>query len=225
MAIAMTSIGSISITAAAAMLLITGGYAAPSDDIARAVTAQGFAEVEKATPAVFARAFTSVLLRTKPRNFPDHVSSAIKLRPDLAPQITIAALRAYPRGRGDAADSCSWGDAIIRAAVTTAPSARDAIGAAAAKAQPELRDCIFASVGLSGMELAFYRREAVNSGFLASNRVGVLNPANLSNLGNTVSPNQLLISICDRGETAVLPQEAAEQYLEQHPTATRGTCR
>jgi hypothetical protein len=78
------------------------------------------------------------------------------MRHDLAPQITVAALRAYrPSGKkgGEQVVSCDWVDPIIRTAVAAAPSAKDAIVRAAIDAQPYARECILAAARMSDKDL------------------------------------------------------------------------
>src|SRR5712692_8726127 len=65
--------------------------ATPADEIARAVLANGVSDVNQATAKQFIRAFSAVLVRVGAKEIPSYVSSAIKLHPDLAPQITAAA--------------------------------------------------------------------------------------------------------------------------------------
>src|SRR6266404_4791781 len=125
--------------------------AQPSDEIRRAVAAAGAPSVSQAPPDTFLHAFSSVLVRSRGRDVPAYVSAAVSLRPDLAPQITVAALRAYrPSGKeGGKQVSCDWVDPIIRAAIAAAPSQAGAIVRAAIDAQPYARECILAAAGMS----------------------------------------------------------------------------
>src|SRR5438477_5333154 len=98
--------------------------AAPSGDIQRAVARAGAPSVSAASPDVFLHAFSSVVVRAR-GNAVAYVAAAIAMRHDLAPQITVAALRAHRSGGkkgGEQVVSCDWVDPIIRAAVAAAPS-------------------------------------------------------------------------------------------------------
>jgi len=165
----------------------TNVLAAPVDEIRNAVIAGGAGNVEAATPAQFVRAFSAVLTRVPERKYPDYVSGAIKLRSDLAPQITVAALRAH---ENDPKDSCHWVDPILRAAIAAAPTAKDAIVRAALQAEPFSKECIFAAAGIKdgdGIGTAFFRPSGVDAGSINSSAIGTINPANLSAQGNEVS--------------------------------------
>ena len=108
--------------------------------------------MSQALADTFLHAFSSVLVRSRGRDVPAYVSAAIEMRPYLAPQITVAALRAYrPSGKkgGEQVVSCDWVDPIIRAGIAAAPSQADAIVRAAIDAQPYARECILAAAGMS----------------------------------------------------------------------------
>ena len=125
--------------------------AAPADDIQRAVARAGAPSVSAAPPDTFLHAFSSVVVRAR-GNAAAYVAAAIAMRHDLAPQITVAALRAYlPSGKkgGRQVVSCDWVDPIIRTAVAAAPSQADAIVRAAIDAEPYARECIIAAAGMS----------------------------------------------------------------------------
>ena len=97
--------------------------AAPSNEIERAVAKSGAPSASQASPDVFLHAFSSVVVRAK-GNAAAYVAAAIAMRHDLAPQITVAALRAYRTGGNKAIGkegSCDWVDAIIRTAIAAAP--------------------------------------------------------------------------------------------------------
>ncbi len=199
-------------------------FAAPADEITRAVRAGGAASVEAATPAQFSRALSSVLTRVKENRFPSYTTAAIGLRPDLAPQITAAVLRAHrPDGRVD--DSCQWVDGIIRAALAAAPSAKDAIVRAALEAEPSARECILTAAGVSGgTQPASFRPPGIDAGNINSTSLGTINPGNLGAQGNIQSPGQERFTICHNGNTLTLPRPAAEAHLRNHPTDTLGPC-
>lgn len=158
--------------------------AAPADEIRRAVLAGGAAQVQTATQAQFVKAFSAVLARVDQQKHPEYVTSAIKLRADFAPQITVAALRAHRRPSNDAAEPCNWVDPIIRAAIAAAPAAKDMIVRAAVQSELHLRECILAAAGASVKDYM------VDAGSGKDSTIGTINPANLSALGNVVSRSQ-----------------------------------
>jgi hypothetical protein len=136
--------------------------AAPADDIQRAVARSGAPSLSAASPDVFLHAFSSVVVRAR-GNAAAYVAAAIAMRHDLAPQITVAALRAYRTGRNKVIGqevSCDWVDPIIRTAIAAAPSAKDAIVQAAIDAEPYARECILAAARMSDkdLRLAYTRR-------------------------------------------------------------------
>jgi hypothetical protein len=136
--------------------------AQPSDEIRRAVAASGAPSVSQAAPDAFLHAFSSVLVRSRGRDVPAYVSAAVSMRPDLAPQITVAALRAHRSGGKEITEkqvSCDWVDPIIRAAIAAAPSAANAIVQAAIAAEPYARECILAAAGMSkDLRVAYTKR-------------------------------------------------------------------
>jgi len=164
--------------------------AQPSEEIRRAVAASGAPSVSQAAPDTFLHAFSAVLVRTRGRDVPAYVSAAITMRPDLAPQITVAALRAYRSGGKEVIGkevSCDWVIPIIRAAIAAAPSAADAIVRAAIDAEPYARECILAAAGRAEAPAAFLRPPGIDVGNVNSAITGTINPANLGQ-GGIVSP-------------------------------------
>jgi len=173
--------------------------------------------VSQASTDGFLHAFSSVLVRSRGSDLPAYVSAAVTMRPDLAPQITVAALRAYrPSGKeGGKQVSCDWVDPIIRTAIAAAPSQADAIVLAAIDAKPYARECILAAAGKDlrfaytrrsdGKEVigkeqvgkeeiappcppsAWLRPPGIDVGNVNSSIVGTINPANLGQ-GGIVSP-------------------------------------
>jgi hypothetical protein len=156
----------ISIAAIVAMsIVVSSMQAQPSDEIQRAVAAAGAPSVSQASADTFLHSFSSVLVRSRGKDVPAYVSTAVTMRPDLAPQITVAALRAYRTGGNKVTGkevSCDRVDPIIRAAIAAAPSRTDAIVRAAVEAQPYARECILACAGKSdpcnNLSLAYTRR-------------------------------------------------------------------
>ena len=133
--------------------------AAPADDIQRAVARAGAPSVSAAPADVFLHAFSSVVVRAR-GNVPAYVAAAIATRPDLASQITVAALRAQRSGGKEKQASCDWVDPIIRTAIAAAPSQAVAIALAAIAAEPYARECILAAAQMSDedLRLAYTRR-------------------------------------------------------------------
>lgn len=173
---------------------VGNGFAAPTDEIRRANIAGGAASIESATAAQFVKAFNSVAIRTRELKLSECVTAGIKLRGDLAPQITVAALRVGRSGqdfKGDA-DACQWVDPIVRAAIAAAPATKSAIIRAAVEAEPYAEECIFAAAGMQkgDTETAFFRPSGVDAGNINSASIGTINPGNFSGQGNIVSPFQ-----------------------------------
>jgi hypothetical protein len=174
-------ITAISISAIVATCIAASAVQAqPSDEIRRAVAAAGAPSVNQASPDTFLHAFSSVVVRAR-GNVPAYVAAAIATRPDLAPQITVAALRAYrPSGKkgGEQVVSCDWVDPIIRAGIAAAPSQADAIVRAAIDAQPYARECILAAAGMSN-RFAYTKRSDGKEVISGKEQVGkeVLEPA------------------------------------------------
>ena len=138
--------------------------AAPADEIHRAVAKSGAPSASAASPDVFLHAFSSVVVRAR-GNAAAYVAAAIAMRHDLAPQITVAALRARHTGRNKVVGqeaSCDWVDPIVRTAIAAAPSQSAAIVRAAVDAEPYARACILACAGTSDpckdLSLAYTRR-------------------------------------------------------------------
>ena len=126
-----------------------------NDALTRAVRVAGASSVATATPEQFMRALNSIFVRLNPRELCEYVAMAVRARPDLAPQIVVAALtvRSVSPGTGlrDVKDfkqpvgkeiSCDEVNCIIQAAIAAHPSAAKEIVDAAIAAAPLLRDCI-----------------------------------------------------------------------------------
>jgi len=169
--------------------------ATPADEITRAVWANGVSDVKQATAKQFIRAFSAVLVRVGAKEIPSYVCAAIKLRPDLAPQITEAALVARAGQQHNQIErqiSCEEVNAIIRAAIACTPDARDAIVCAAVNAVPGLRRCILAAAGVKENELAFFHPPCIHSGDIVTTVLGTINPRDISSPGpgKVSSPEQ-----------------------------------
>jgi hypothetical protein len=133
----------------------SAGWVNGNDALTRAVRVAGASSVETATPEQFLRALNSLFVRSNAREVCAYVGAAVRARPDLAPQIVVAALTVSRVGpRTDFKDfkqpvgkeiSCEDIDCIIRAAIAAHPSATREIVDAAIAAAPLLRDCIVAA--------------------------------------------------------------------------------
>jgi hypothetical protein len=131
-------------------------FASPATEINRAVNVAGGGDVKHAMPSTFMQGFNAVIIKVKQPEAPLYVSAAVKMRPDLAPQITVAAVNAHARDR----HSCDEISAIIKAAIASAPDSRYAIIRAVLAAQPTSRQCILEAAGISDKDLrvAYTRR-------------------------------------------------------------------
>jgi hypothetical protein len=143
---------------ALALALFAGqsAFASPTTEINRAVNVAGGTDVKHAVPSTFMQGFNAVIIKVKQADAPLYVSAAIKLRPDLAPQITVATVNARARDR----HSCEDISAIIKAAIAAAPDSRYAVIRAVLAAQPGSRQCILEAAGISDKDLrvAYTRR-------------------------------------------------------------------
>ncbi len=94
---------------------------------------------------------------------------------------------------------------------------------------PPLSSDILALLGLpaSGrMTLAaLFRPAGSDAGSVYSASAGTINPANISDTRNEVSPSEERVTICHSGQTLTLPRAAAEQHLRSHPGDSLGACR
>ncbi|HEY8835110.1 MAG TPA: hypothetical protein VIM09_05955 [Chthoniobacterales bacterium] len=194
--------------ACASILLSASVFATPAEEITRAVTVNGVADVSQARPRQFVKAFTAVALRVPPRELPDYVIAAINLRPDLAPNVVGVAIKsAVKNSEANPAALCAMIERIVRAGITANPDAAVSITKAATAASPELRKCVVeAAIAVmpeakdaivhaataTTIPFAFLTFSASDtSGF--SFTAATLSPANISNLGgdgNVNSPEQ-----------------------------------
>jgi hypothetical protein len=120
-----------------------------------AVRAAGASSVGSASPDQFMHAFNSLFVRYPRDQVCDLVATAVRLRPDLAPQIVVAAVTGYQpyqpvRGYGKDYKEvvgkkelpCDAVQCIVDAAVAAYPRMTDEIYNAVLTAAPMLRDCI-----------------------------------------------------------------------------------
>ena len=77
----------------------------------------------------------------------------------------------------------------------------------------------------AGTTLAsLFRHAGFAPGAIGSPSIGTINPSNLSDRGNEVSPNEERITICHNGQTLTLPRQAAERHLRNHSQDAAGAC-
>jgi hypothetical protein len=158
---------------------LTGGA-----ELARAVSASGAASITAATPEQFLAAFSSLLVRYPQAEICDFVATAVRLRPELADRIVVAAVTGRRPVRGYSKEAkdfkgkempCDWVQCIVDAAIAASPRMADQIINALLQAAPMLRDCIG--------EPCFPANE-----FIAPYVISPLNPANF--VPPPVSPEQ-----------------------------------
>src|SRR5437763_550154 len=120
-------------------------------ELARAVSASGAPSIDAATPEQFMAAFSSLLVRYPQAEICDFVATAVRLRPDLADRIVVAAVTTGRPVRGYSKDykqpvgkemPCDWVQCIVDAAIAVVPRMADEIIYAVITAAPMLRDCI-----------------------------------------------------------------------------------
>jgi hypothetical protein len=182
--------------------------ATPTDEITRAVAANGVSDVSQARPRQFVKAFNAVALRTTPRELPDYVVAAVNLRPDLAPNVVAVAVKAAVKNSEAKPQMlCAIIDRIVRAAIAVHPESAAPIAKAGASASSEMRRCVLEAavsaapdrkaaivnaVNTRSLPLAFLTFSAGDSsGF--SFTAATLSPANISDLredDNVTSPEQ-----------------------------------
>ena len=120
-------------------------------ELARAVSVSGAPSIGAATPEQFMAAFSSLLVRYPRDEVCDLVGTAVRLRPDLADRIVVAAVTTGRPVRGYSKDykqpvgkemPCDWVQCIVDAAIAVVPRMADEIIYAVVTAAPMLRDCI-----------------------------------------------------------------------------------
>ncbi len=158
----------------------TLGGVSGNDDLTRAVRVAGASSLGTATPDQFMRGLNSLFVRSNARAICDYVGTAVRIRPDLADRIVVAALNVSRIGGTDSKDfkqpvgkqiSCEDVDCIIREAIAAHPAAAREIVSAALAAAPLLRDCIVAAANV-----AQPCQEA--NAFVEPNILNSINPAN-----------------------------------------------
>jgi hypothetical protein len=120
-------------------------------ELARAVSASGAASITAATPEQFLAAFSSLLVRYPQDEICDFVATAVRLRPELADRIVVAAVtgrrpvRGYSKEAKDFKEKempCDWVQCIVDAAIAGSPQMANEIINALLQAAPMLRECI-----------------------------------------------------------------------------------
>ena len=120
-------------------------------ELAHAVSASGAASIGAATPEQFLAAFSSLLVRYPQAEICDLVGTAVRLRPELADRIVVAAVTGSRPVRGYSKEAkdfkgrempCDWVQCIVDAAVAGNPRMANEIINALLQAAPMLRDCI-----------------------------------------------------------------------------------
>ncbi len=174
----------------------TLGGVSGNDDLTRAVRVAGASSLGTATPDQFMRGLNSLFVRSNARAICDYVGTAVRIRPDLADRIVVAALNVSRIGGTDSKDfkqpvgkqiSCEDVDCIIREAIAAHPAAAREIVSAALAAAPLLRDCIVAAANV-----AQPCQEA--NAFVEPNILNSINPANTVP-EEVVSPEQPPLSL------------------------------
>ena len=179
-------------------------FANPTEEITRAVEANGVSDVAQARPRQFVKAFTAITLRVSPRDLPDYVASAINLRPDLAPNVVAVAVKAAMKNwetkpqllrvmierivRAAIGANPDGAVAIAKAAASAAPTSREWVISAAIAAAPQDKDQILEAAMLQTVPLAFLTFSGADANAFWSWGAN-LNPANVSQVGGDGAVN------------------------------------
>src|SRR5881392_985395 len=120
-------------------------------ELAHAVSASGAVSIGAATPEQFLAAFSSLLVRYPEAEICDFVATAVRLRPELADRIVVAAVigrrpvSGYSKEAKDFKGKempCDWVQCIVDAAIAGSPQMANEIINALLQAAPMLRECI-----------------------------------------------------------------------------------
>ena len=175
----------VALAVAAIGSLPTTAQASPASEISKAVMAAGASSVAQASASQFIQGFSAVVVRAKVSNIGAYVTAAIKLRPDLASAITVAAIGAHCNDSRN--QTCEFLTPIIQAAIAADPAAKNEIVRAAIQAYPGARQAILAAAGMNGeTEMAFFRPPGVDAGNVNGAAIGTMNPANISSQRNAL---------------------------------------
>ena len=188
----------------ASVLLRASAFATPTDEISRAVAANGVSDISQVRPRHFVKAFNAVALRISPRELPEYVAAAINLRPDLAPAVVAVAIKAAVKNWEAKPEMlCGMIERIVKVAIVASPDTATSIAKAGASASPDLRRCIVEAAVSAAPDRKDAIVEAANARtqpfafltFSASDSSGfsftaaTLSPANISDLGGDGSVN------------------------------------
>ena len=206
--------GKAAIFAALALALFSSvaplAKASPEDELTRAAAAAALSKEEATSAEQFLRGFTATVVRVKRREISDYVSAALQLHPDLAPDITAAALRveinnlpATRRGTCSlisrivqSAVEANPAEAVptVQAALEVAPNFSECIVTAAIAAAPDQKVAILRAASTHPTLFAFLRLTRTENGGIAMERANALNPASLTvqnNVNVVISPEQV----------------------------------
>ena len=171
----------------------------PSEEITRAIVANGVSDVWHAHPRQVVRAFAALTFRVQPRELPEYVIAGINLRPDLAPNIVAVAVKATVKQSGMKPESlCMMIERIVHAGIAADPSSAVSIARAAASASPNLRRCVISAAVAAAPQARDQIVEAATQtvplAFLTlsvsdqvgfSSWTGTLNSSNIFDVGNS----------------------------------------
>jgi urease accessory protein UreF len=174
-------------------------FGTPTEEITRAIQANGVSDVSQAHARQVVKAFRAVTFRVQPRDLPDYVIAAINLRPDFAPNFVAVAVKATVKQSDTKPELlCALIERIVGAAIAANPSTAVSIAKAAASAAPTLRRCVInaaiAAAPQARDQILAAATQTTPLAFLtysASDEVrfsswsGALNSANIFDVGNS----------------------------------------
>lgn len=173
--------------------------AAPLDDLTNAVLRGGASNISQASPQQFLRAYMSILARAKPQEIIWYVNAAVKVRPDLAPEIVVTTLNVrLPNTKlVDRRKACEQIADIVQAAVIACPEMARVIVKAAIAAAPFARGCILAAAisAAPDQRIALLAAAPESESAMMSSSViipitGTINPADYTPPAFVNSPEQ-----------------------------------
>ena len=166
----------------------------PDEPIAVAITVKATNSVAQTEADEFLAGFITTAGRLEGQKFISCVTTATKLRPDLAARIAVSALNiAHLNSRLPGGHlSCGTIDQIVKAAVTAAPQNAASIVKAAIKSEPYARSCIVAAAIAAAPEQEAEIEAAANETQTMSilPTAGRFNPADNTPFEEVTSPEQ-----------------------------------
>ena len=166
----------------------------PYVEVTQAVQKTGATNVDTATADQFLKAFGSVLITKKLRDFPNYVSAAVTLRKDLAAKIVTTALKIAKLNKKKNDDGWEWANEIVVAAILAAPDLAESIVHAAILVIPQAKDSIVAAATKAAPDHAFFilraAGEAQTLTFLDPFPFGSINPFKPGPSEPVTSPEQ-----------------------------------